>query len=277
MQREIANFFKPFYSAPFYADLLQNWKGIGIGFILLVAFIDVIALAIPLGKFMPGFSELMTKTATQLPKVTIKDGILSIDQPSPYVIKQGEVKSIVFDTSDAAKDMDVVTKALEKDHIGIYVTSEFMAYKKTDSALEIQRFDKQGLKDIVIDHDRWVSTIALILKWGVVVIVMLIGMMFIVGIFFTTFIKAFIVKLVALFFNNKPHFSAKMRLAAAAALPPAFVFTAYGIMHSLTAAPVLAGEAPPPTVEIPYFMSFVIWLGFVLFGLWSNDQASKAG
>ncbi|MBY0428394.1 MAG: DUF1189 domain-containing protein [Alphaproteobacteria bacterium] len=277
MQREIANFFKPFYSAPFYADLLQNWKGIGMGFILLVAFVDFTALAVPLGQFMPGFSQMMSTTASQLPKVTIKEGILSIDQPSPYMIKQGQVKPIVFDTSDAAKDMGAVTKALEEGHVGIFVTSEFMAYKKTDSALEIQRFDKPGFKDIVIDHDRWVSTIALILKYGVAAIIILIGLMFIVGVFIITFIKAFIVKLAALFFNNKPDFSGNMRLAAAAALPPASILTLFGIVQSLTAMPVKAGEIAPASIELPYYLGFVIWLGLVLFGLASNDKTPKAG
>ncbi len=275
MPRDINRFFKTFYSPECYANLIQHGKGIGVGFILLLVFMDFAGLIIPSAKDMPSFNQSVVNIAAQLPDIVITQGVLSMNRPSPYLIQENGKNAILFDTRDEAKDMDMATTMLGRDKLFLLVSSEFIAFPKNNSAIEVRRFDKLGLENKIMNHDDWTRLGAAIVRWNAPVIMLVMFCFLLIGVSIITLIKTLIVKLAAQFISKWLGFSASMRLAAAAAVPPVFLLAAFHIAQSL-ASPPHAGEIPEPSFDLPGYLGFVIWLGFVVFGLWSHRQSLKA-
>jgi hypothetical protein len=94
--------FLSFYSKPFYREVAQAWKGLGLLFLLLVLAICWLPFSYDFHRFLDQFSaEFLPGIVEQMPTMTLSQGKLSIDKPSPYTIKlPGSSSSfIVFDTS----------------------------------------------------------------------------------------------------------------------------------------------------------------------------------
>lgn len=94
--------FLSFYSKPFYREVAQTWKGLGLLYLLLVLAICWLPFSYDFHRFLNQFSsEFLPGIVEQMPTMTISKGKLSIDKPSPYTIKLPGSSSgfMVFDTS----------------------------------------------------------------------------------------------------------------------------------------------------------------------------------
>jgi len=90
-----------FYSRSLYRDVGQQWRGAGIWYILLLAFICTLIFGFRLGQLgYYGFTDVKS-IVVQLPTLTITKGILSIDKPEPYFIKDPQSNRVlaIIDTS----------------------------------------------------------------------------------------------------------------------------------------------------------------------------------
>ncbi|MDA8432441.1 MAG: DUF1189 family protein, partial [Nitrospiraceae bacterium] len=92
-----------FFSKELYRDVAQNWKGYGI----LYLFSAVALCMIPFVLLIQSVSsDYLSREAppiiTQLPAVTIQKGVLSIDRPEPYFVRDKKTGTpiILFDTLD---------------------------------------------------------------------------------------------------------------------------------------------------------------------------------
>ena len=95
--------FLSFWSKDFYVEVAREWRGLGYVYLLiLVAFTSTFIAAKLQMQFSLKVDRYFIPMLSELPKITIKDGTLSIDRPSPYTIrsKMGDLV-IMFDTRPA--------------------------------------------------------------------------------------------------------------------------------------------------------------------------------
>lgn len=72
-----------FFSTQFYREL--GTMGRGVGFLYMLALLTIVCAITPI-KELSGLQPTSQSVVDQLPVITINQGILSINQPSPYVI-----------------------------------------------------------------------------------------------------------------------------------------------------------------------------------------------
>lgn len=91
-----------FFSRALYRDVIENWKGLGYLYLLLLVTIVSVLTTIIGNIYLVNWlsSEECKKLIDQVPYITIKDGKLSIDRPLPYNITTDEGIFITFDNSE---------------------------------------------------------------------------------------------------------------------------------------------------------------------------------
>lgn len=98
-----------FYSKPLYQDVAREWKGLALGYLLLVMAICWLPFSYDFHQFLNQYStQILPGIIKQIPTITLSKGKLSIDKPVPYAIKQpvDEVTLIMFDTSGQYASLD---------------------------------------------------------------------------------------------------------------------------------------------------------------------------
>jgi hypothetical protein len=76
-----------FFSKGLYTDVAFNWKGTCLGYLFLLLAVCWIPAMIELDSGLDNFVETEApKIISQVPTITIKDGVASIDEPQPYYI-----------------------------------------------------------------------------------------------------------------------------------------------------------------------------------------------
>lgn len=261
-----------FYSRDFYANLILHGKGIGMGFILLnLLFSYVGPMLVQLPK-LPEAQHAIEDFFDRLPDVTIKNHKLSIDRNSPYAVEMGEIDEdqeeqnsfvVMFDTSRESKDIAVLTEEMKEKNIFVLLTSDFAAIRKNrGDAVEIH--DYNNIENTEITHDRWLEIGGKVARYFPLIFVVAIIPIFLIYLVFT-FFKGLIVKVLALFFRNRPELAGAMRLGAAASIPVSVVSCALAFIGALSK------SAP---IVLPAFMTFIIWIGLVVFGLSAANKAA---
>ncbi len=127
----------PFFSRALYRDVIENWKGLGYLYLLLLVTIASVVTIIVGNIYLINWlsSEEYKKFINQVPYITIKDGKLSIDRPLPYNITTDEGVFITFDNSE-----EPATPAR------IHVSEDYIhAYK---SSVETRTYDISEIPDI---------------------------------------------------------------------------------------------------------------------------------
>lgn len=208
-----------FFSAGLYRDVARNWRGIGLLYLLLLFAITWLP---PVIRGHVGFRKFVRDDAPQvlgqIPSVTIKDGVVSIKEPEPYIIRDPKTGRAVLyvDTTgafDREKDAREAAVLLSRS------TVEVRQPNKTEvhdlSQIEYLYVDKEVAR-------RWLETGATLfgplayvggvigsLVWGMVRLLVygLIGLIFVSA------------------FNARLDFAALMRLAAVAMTPAMLVDT----------------------------------------------------
>lgn len=125
----LESLFLSFYSKSLYQDVAKEWKGLALGYLLLVMAICWLPFSYDFHQFLNQYSsQILPDVVKQIPIITIAKGKLSIDKPEPYIVKQpGDgVTLIVFDTSGRYTSLDQVNtlvlatqdKVMVRDNIG---------------------------------------------------------------------------------------------------------------------------------------------------------------
>jgi len=179
-----------FYNQVFYKEVVQNWKGVGFTFLLIL----LALLTIPrIYQVQTQINHLVENVFPELiqefPTVTIKNGNLSINQISPLIIRDKETfdAEIIFDTSGKYISLENTTAS-------VLITSKQIFLKNNGShpyILEVNRYD-----DMVIDKEKISEILPRLSSFGIVVY-------FPVSIavsLITVYFKAFLLSLVGLIF-----------------------------------------------------------------------------
>ncbi|MDD5586355.1 MAG: DUF1189 family protein [Alphaproteobacteria bacterium] len=260
-----------FFSRSFYAGLITQGKGIGLGFILLLVLFNYAAPVLLKAPALPDVKQRIEDFFNRLPGMTIKGGKLSMDKPSPYTVdfNFGDKSSftILFDTAYQESGIAKLEEDMESKNTDILVTSDFAAVRKNRQGanVEIHSFGKFAKQPINVDHGQWANIGKKAAQYFPFLFVIAVIPVFL-AVFFLTFVKSLIVKFFALFFTIKPDLPAAMRLAAAAAMPASLI-------NLLLV--VLAAVLQQPIQRLPGFSGFLIWLAFAIYGLWSVNSAAK--
>jgi len=98
-----------FFSKSFYQDVGQQWRGTGLAFLLVALVLVWIPTTI---KVHWGLSNFLAKDApkltSQIPAITISNGKVSTDVPTPYFINEPDSGSplIIIDTTGKYENLD---------------------------------------------------------------------------------------------------------------------------------------------------------------------------
>ena len=98
----VESLFLSFYSKSLYQDVAREWKGLALGYLLLVMAICWLPFSYDFHRFLNQWSsQVLPEVVKQAPNITISKGKLSIDKPVPYALKEpGDGATLVmFDTS----------------------------------------------------------------------------------------------------------------------------------------------------------------------------------
>lgn len=93
--------FLSFYSKSLYQDVAKEWKGLALGYLLLVIAICWLPFSFDFHRFINQGRSILPGIISQVPNITISKGNLSIDKPVPYTIKEPDDQTtlVIFDTS----------------------------------------------------------------------------------------------------------------------------------------------------------------------------------
>lgn len=119
------------FSRSLYQDVAQNWRGIGLRYLLLLTLLTCIPLSYVMNKAAVRFiDEKMPGLVMQIPAITITDGILSTEKKQPYFIKDpasGKLLAII-DTSGHYRTAEN-TQAL------VVISENQLSYRTTEQQL----------------------------------------------------------------------------------------------------------------------------------------------
>ncbi len=136
-----------FFSMGLYRDVCHNWKGTCLAYLFLLLALcwvpTVVKLHIGLSKFV---QQEAPKVLSQLPKMTINKGELTVDATQPYKIADPISKKtiIVIDTTGMTADLEGDVVCLVKKHEVIVRKSKF----------EKRTFDLKSIDHFYLDSNR---------------------------------------------------------------------------------------------------------------------------
>ncbi|HBM91040.1 MAG TPA: hypothetical protein DD400_04080 [Rhodospirillaceae bacterium] len=237
-----------FYSATFYQQLITSWKGIGLGFLLVATLLNAlnIGMKVPHSFLGENYKELFA----EFPDVSLKDGVMSMEAPSPQEFpifektEDGPFK-IVFDMSKPPNNKTALKERMEAEKIFVLVSPTHLSIKAPNQE-KVETQDFSGIDDTIVTQEEWlkIETILVALV-APSTLIFTIGALFL-NHFLTALFGAIFLLLVSQLLKITSDFKGMLRLAAAAKVPLA--------TFSLFVAPHLALQG-------------LIWLGFALFGL----------
>ena len=157
-------FFLSVSSQSLYRDVGQNWKGIGLTYLLLLLFVtwlpSMIKDYISAARHEPGVRNFIN----QFPRITIRNGEVSCDAPMPYIIKDLEtnIPLIIIDTTGQTKNLDNTPAEF-------LLTKKAIMYKDHNSVTgetHMQSIDLSTVGSFDLDRDRLTGFVTYI-KYGI--------------------------------------------------------------------------------------------------------------
>jgi len=115
-----------FYSKNLFIDVGKRWRGLGLGYLMMVLAILAIPFSLMIGvTFNTFFNEQFIEPLLQLPTIYVQKGQASIDKPVPYIIKNSKQQVVlIVDTSDTITKFNN-----EYPHLNILLNKEKMSYR----------------------------------------------------------------------------------------------------------------------------------------------------
>jgi hypothetical protein len=144
-----------FFSREFYDDVARRWRGLALGYLLLLLGLTwLIALAVLYSMLVFFLRGEGAGVIDQFPDVTVKDGTLTMDRPSPYDIRVQSTGQLLvrFDTRAGA--------ATQPDNTGdaqppLLVTDRQLIYRDTGATLALRDAGEGALT--AADVHAWVD------------------------------------------------------------------------------------------------------------------------
>ena len=169
----------PIFSRSLYADVGRRWKGIGLGYMMLLLLIAWLPLAIEAHvKFGAFVRDDLPAGLKSVPAVTIRAGRMSTPVKQPYIIRDDRGKAlVVLDTTGQVTDPEQVEAQL------LVTQTQFIQ----DNHGSKQIRELRDFPDMVIDATKlqdwagtlatWMGPLVLVSTWAFTVCTRLVGML----------------------------------------------------------------------------------------------------
>ncbi|HEX9425065.1 MAG TPA: DUF1189 family protein [Pyrinomonadaceae bacterium] len=201
-----------FFSKSFYQDVGQRWRGTGLAFLLVVLALvwipTTIKLHWTLSRFVKDYAPRITK---QIPAITISNGKVSTDVPTPYFINDPDTGTpmIIIDTTGQYESLDNTPAKV------LLTRSKIMTQQRAETRV----YDLSDVKSFYVDHVQVEGWLAFGARWFALVAYPLV----LVFSFIFRTIQVLIYALFGLVFasllNAKLSYQTLMRLAAVSLTP----------------------------------------------------------
>jgi hypothetical protein len=242
-----------FYSRELYREAARRWKGAGflfLFFLLALAWIPTIV------EMHLDFSDYMTEhfpeLVSQVPKITIEDGEVSTDVPMPYEIRDPET-DVLF----AVIDLTGEISSLDDTESKVLLTKTHL-YMQQGTRPETRVYDLRNVKEFTLTQDD-------ITDWGELARQWLVMVFYLFAVPFSLvyrILQALLYAAIGLAFARGVgatlSYDASLRLAVLAITPPILLDT----LRDLASV----------TIPLWWFLSFLIAMGYLYFGVHSNAE-----
>ena len=242
-----------FFSSALYRDVARHWKGVCFGYLFLLLAVLWIPVMVGLHLDLDRFAgDEVQRMIEQVPRVEIKDGVVSVDAEQPYRISDPDTGEVfaVLDTTGQVTSLD------DLEH-GILLTESQLIVKK--SCFETQTIDLSQVESTVIDAEtlqHWVDAGS---EW----FALLAYPLCLIASYVYRMLQVLLYGAVGLLFNAMTGgdlgYPACMRLAVMAVTPVLILDTARGLLD----------------LSIPFWgpLCLVIAMGYLVFGVKSAAGA----
>ncbi|MGE0108564.1 MAG: DUF1189 family protein [Bdellovibrionales bacterium] len=250
-----------FYSAPFYRQFVKKGKGIGLGYMFIVALLSLLVMAAHIS--FTDISVATKKLFNDMPEITLTDGTLSMAAPSPYAVtflepkekektesgKEESAYHIVFDMKTDEAEEPLLSR-MRKEKILILVTpTKLVLDNPSQNKTQIRSFDK--MEDFTLTHEDWVRMGDQITSYLAPVMALpVLGVLFLQSLISVFFVGGLFL-LFSMISKHETSLAAMMRLAAAAKIPVV----------------ALSFLVPPE-----FIVQTLLWFGFALFGFLASQK-----
>ena len=248
-------FFMSFFSKDFYRDVARNWYGLSILFLLILVLVTGVPIIMEMNAGINQFVEQSsTQVVHQMPPVTIKNGRLSTPQNRPYLITMetdGEQEKIVIDTTGKYT-------SIEQAGARVLVTSTQVYMKKNDN--ETRVYTLENIEDFQMTQDDIKYWIKLFGKWFMIIF----APFLLAGMFFLRFMQVLLYTLFGLIMkavlNSKINYGSLLSLTAMSLTPVILINLVLTVSKS--------------GVDLPWWVNFIIAMGYLFFGIMSEKDAA---
>lgn len=208
------------FSTGLYRDVAHNWRGAGVGYLLLLTLLTMVVFTVKAQTAINGFlRDDATVFIDQVPPITIEDGVLSADVEQPYYIVEDpdDPTSAVIAVIDTTGQFN----SLEDVDAPILITAEKVYHR--ENANKTETFEFSGIDGFQMNRDDVHSWGGRLARWAWV----LIFPFGFIGSFVYRLIQVLVAALVGLIIASAVKrtlsYGALIRLSAVA-ITPAIVF-----------------------------------------------------
>lgn len=163
-----------FFSGRLYIDVAKRWKGLSIGYLLLLICIATFPFSARLAQnFNSFYEQQVIAPFSEIPKLYVQNGLVSLDKPMPYRIKNKEGKVVlIIDTTGQVNMIDAknpnLTMLITRDQFLYRLpTPQFFTGANPEpenSEVYTQPFDKS--MNQIFDGNEWMQSAGLDrVKW----------------------------------------------------------------------------------------------------------------
>lgn len=242
-----------FYSKSLYRDVAKNWRGIAAGYLLLLLAIVWLPGLVQFAAMLRVFvTENAPQWVAQVPNITIKEGVVSIDKPQPYFIKnpQNGTVAVIFDNTGQYTNLDNTTAQM-------LITKTEIITRKNQQETRVHTLTKND--NYVLTQAKVDQFVHSTLWWmpTIMYVVMVLGS------FIYRLIQALLYALVGLIYSRfikyEIHYQPTYRLTIIALTPVIIISSILSYLHIL----------------FPFQLLFylVLGLGYVIFGVRVNKES----
>jgi hypothetical protein len=242
--------FLSFFSRDFYRHISNEKSGTGFGYLFLLMAVIVVPTAIKTSSDFNAFINNETpRIITQVPEITITDGVASIEEPQPYTITHPDNNEplIVIDTTGKISSLDDTDARM-------LITKSSILYEK--SAYETRTYDLSDIEAFVVNQ-------ALINEWAGIAqkyFLVVVYPFMLIGLFLVQVIKMLIYAAIGIIFvkllKSSNDYSSLLRLSVIAFTPVVLLET---VLHT-------AG------IGLPFsgIIFFLVAMAYLFFGVHSS-------
>ena len=146
-----------FYSRDLYADVGRNWKGLGLTYLLLLLALCWVPIVVRLHGGGTSFQKEAEFFIAQVPPITIRDGELSTDVPTPHFIRDDKGETVAI--------IDLTGKFTSLDETGakMLVTKSKVLVRR--SRAETRVYDLSGVRSFSLTQAKMRDWLHLGVKW----------------------------------------------------------------------------------------------------------------